>query len=263
MSLQGYWSDQKAPAFENLPSDLVVVQPVGAVEQHGPHLPLSVDCDLVEAVITRGMSKLSADQNVLILPTLTVTKSDEHDHFPGTLSLSADTLLAKIRDIGASLSRANIERLVFLNGHGGNAASLDITARDLRIQHDMIAATASWFGFADYSAVEPEHILHDFHGGLIETSAMLATKPELVDMDLAENFEPASMAWEQSYKFIGLTRQAAKPAWIAGDLHPKGVCGDAASATVELGNQLLDSAARDFAAFLAEFARFDGRQSEP
>lgn len=261
MSIQGYWADQKASTFHNLPDDLVAVLPVGAIEQHGPHLPVSVDCDLVEAVLDRALPGLSSDQNVLILPTLSITKSGEHDRHPGTLSLSADTLLATLRDIGASVARAGVQRLVFLNGHGGNNAVLEIVARDLRIAHGLIVASCSWFGFAEWDQVmDPAAMAYDLHAGDAETSPMLAAKPDLVDMTLAENFVPAMQQWERSNRFTGLTGQAARPAWIIDDLNAKGACGDASVATAEKGEQLLGSAARNFVAFLAEFSCFDHRR---
>lgn len=261
MSIQGYWADQKASVFRDLPADLVAVLPVGAIEQHGPHLPVSVDRDLVEAVIDRVLPQLAGHQNVLVLPTLAVTKSNEHDRHPGTLSLSADTLLATLRDIGASVARTGVQRLVLFNGHGGNNAVLDIAARDLRIAHDLIVANCSWFGFAAFEEVmQGADLSYDLHAGDCETSPMLAAKPELVDMRLAKDFIPAMRNWEKTNNFIGLTGQAARPAWIIDDLNADGACGNAAAATVEKGTQLLDNSARNFTTFLEEFSRFDHRR---
>lgn len=261
MSIQGYWANQTAPTFRRLPGDLVAVLPVGAIEQHGPHLPVSVDRDLVEVVVTRCLSRLDRVQNVLVLPTLSITKSGEHDRHPGTLSLTAETLLANLRDIGASVARAGVSRLVLFNGHGGNNAVLDIAARDLRMAHDMIVATCSWFGFADYEGVIDDAALaHDLHAGNTETSAMLAARPELVDMRKAKNFVTAMQGWEEANCFTGLTGQPARLAWIIDDLNADGACGDASVATAEKGERLLDSAADNFALFLAEFARFDHRK---
>ena len=260
MTVQGYWAEQRAPVFRNLPADLVAVFPVGAIEQHGPHLPVSVDRDLVDATVTRCISHLASDQNVLFLPTLGITKSGEHDRHPGTLSLSADTLLATLRDIGASVARAGVERLAFLNGHGGNTAVLEVAARDLRISHDMIVANGSWFGFAEFEGVmDSEALAGDIHAGDGETSAMLAARPELVDVSQARNFVPATREWERENRFIGLADRPARPAWIVDDLNADGACGDASAATAEKGRHLLDTAARNFALFLAEFARFDPR----
>ncbi len=262
MSLSGYWADLITTQFQDLPEDLVAVLPIGAIEQHGPHLPLSVDRDLVEAVIERTLGRLKQDQNVLVLPTLVVTKSDEHDHFPGTLSLSVDTLLSAIRDIGSSVSSTGVSRLVLFNGHGGNNAVLDNAARDLRIRHEMIAVACSWFGFTKVPAEMDENsITYDLHAGELETSAMLAVRPDLVDMSAAKYFEPAMRDWENSFKHIGLTGQPAKPGWIIEDLNEHGACGNAAKATAEKGEKLLESAAEGFAEFLIEFANFDHRRT--
>ncbi len=261
MSLQRYWADLKAPAFKDLPDDLVAVLPIGAIEQHGPHLPVSVDRDLVEAVIARTLPQLMPDQNILVLPTLTVTKSGEHDQHPGTLSLSAETLLGALCETGASVARSGVSRLVLFNGHGGNTAALEIAARDLRINQNLIVATCSWFGFADYSEVIDEaELAYEIHAGNIETSAMLAVKPHLVDMTVAADFKSAIVDWEKKFQFIGLTGQPARPGWVIGDLNPDGACGNAATATPEKGELLLETASENFARFLSEFSQFDLRR---
>lgn len=261
MSVQGYWADYKAPDFRDLPDDLIAVLPIGATEQHGPHLPVSVDSVLVSAVVTRTLPRLGPEQNVLILPTLAVTKSGEHDRHAGTLSLSADTLLAVLRDIGTSVARAGVNRLVLFNGHGGNTAVLETVARDLRIAHDMIVVACSWFGFSEWGTVlGPDAASVDLHAGESETSSMLAARPHLVDMSRARNFVPAIRSWEEQFTYIGLTGQAARPGWIIDDLHAEGACGDASAATIEKGERLLDTAAANFALFLAELAEFDHRK---
>lgn len=258
MSVRGYWADLRAPAFRALPADCVAVLPIGATEQHGPHLPVSVDADLVRAVSARMLEHLGTDQSVLILPTLTVTKSGEHDRHPGTLSLSGDTLAAVIRDIGASVARAGVARLVLFNGHGGNTGVLTVVARDLRIAHGMIVATCAWSGFAETEGLfDPAEYARDLHAGDSETSAMLAVKPGLVEMAEARDFRTAIDGWERDLRHTGLTGQPARPAWIIDDLNPDGACGNAAAATVEKGEAMIASAARNFADFLAEFARFD------
>lgn len=262
MIVQGYWADLPSRAFGNLSEDTVVVLPLGATEQHGPHLPLSVDSDLIGAVAARALDHLTPEQSVLILPALAVTKSDEHNAFPGTLSLSAQTLLATLRDIGASVARAGVERLVFFNGHGGNTAVLQIAARDLRHQ-GLIVASCSWGSFTDWRAhYNAAEWALDIHAGDSETSAMLALRPERVDMTRAEDFRPAMTEWAQDYPSIGLGGPAV-PGWLAQDLHPLGACGNAVAATAQKGASLLDSAAKNFAAFLGDFARFDHRGTGP
>ena len=252
------WAELKAPAFRALPPDAIAVLPLGAVEQHGPHLPLSVDYELVEAVLERALPLLDASASVLVLPTLRVSKSDEHMRHPGTLSLSADTLLAVLRDIGASVARAGLRRLVLFNGHGGNMALVQVAARDLRIAHGLIVVSCNWSAFAQADGLfDAESYARDLHAGASETSAMLAVRPDLVDMGAAPAPDSAIPGWQESLRFIGLTGEAARPGWIIDDLTRTGVVGDATDADAARGARLLDSAAKNFAAFLAELRSFE------
>jgi len=165
-----------------------------------------------------------------------------------------------LRETGASVARAGVERLVFLNGHGGNSALLDVAARDLRIAHDMIVATCAWSAFAMLDEVFPgQDLTHDIHAGDIETSAMLAARPDLVDMGKARDFRPATQDWQRDFPSVGIAGQPARPGWIIDDLNCDGACGNAAAATAEKGEALIGNAARNFALFLKEFARFDHR----
>lgn len=260
MSVQGYWAELSSRAIAALPEGAIAVLPIGATEQHGPHLPVNVDTSLINAVVAQTMPVLDPELNVLVLPTLTITKSGEHDRHPGTLSLSGDTLLAVLRDIAQSVARAGVQRLVLFNGHGGNTAILEIAARDMRIAHDLIAVSCSWFGFAQYKGLlEQDALSHDLHAGFIETSAMLAAHPTLVEMSRAENFGTAMQSWSKDLQAIGLAGQPARPGWIIDDLNPQGACGNAAAATAEAGRHLLSSAAMGFAEFLTQFAKFNHR----
>lgn len=257
MTVRGYWADLPSSAFRTLPAETIGVLPLGAVEQHGPHLPVSVDRDLIDAVTARMLAALEEDQAVLVLPTLAVTKSNEHLSFPGTLSLGAETLLAVLRDMCGSVARAGVRRLVLFNGHGGNTALLQVAAREMRVNLNLIVVVCGWGGFAETDGViDSADWARDLHAGDSETSAMLALRPDLVNMEKAKDFRAAYFAWEREFKRIGLTGQPAIPGWIIEDLNPDGACGNAAAATADKGRSLLDSAGRNFAAFLREFSRF-------
>lgn len=247
------WADLKRGDFESLPDPNVAVLPLGATEQHGPHLPFGVDTTLVEAVLAKVDTKCSALQ----LPTLSITKSGEHARHGGTLSLSAETILAVLRDICAAVTQAGVDRLVFFNGHGGNTALLEIAAREARITQGLICAHTSWFSFCDYSEFDTGALAYDLHAGDIETSAMLAAHPDLVDMGKARDFPTAMQHWEQSGHRTGLTGQPARPGWIIDDLNPDGALGNASAATASKGQDLIDSAAVGFARWLEDFANFD------
>lgn len=247
------WADLKRGDFDKLPDPTVAVLPLGATEQHGPHLPFSVDSVLTEAVLANVDTRCSALQ----LPTLTITKSDEHARHGGTLTLSADTLLAVLRDICASVAQTGITRLVFFNGHGGNTALLEIAARDARITHNLICAHTSWFNFADLAGFDTRALAYDLHAGDTETSAMLAALPDRVDMTKAQNFHTAMQDWEAASQTTGLTGQPARPGWIIDDLNRHGAAGNASAATAGKGQVLIESAAQGFARWLEGFATFD------
>ncbi len=252
------WSDLTVEEFRALDgARTIAVLPVGATEQHGPHLPLSVDTDLALAVLERARPKVDPTLDVLILPVQAIGRSIEHEAFPGTLSLSAETLLRVWTEIGAGVARAGLRKLVFFNGHGGNASAMDIVARDLRAAHGMLTAHTSWYALAGQDAVLDSHELtHGIHGGQAETSAMLACHPERVALDKARDFPSTGEAWAGAYRHIGVGGgRPVKLGWLMQDLNPDGAVGNAAGAMAGIGETLLETAATRFAEFLSEFDR--------
>ena len=177
--------------------------------------------------------------------------------FAGTLTLSPETALRAFIEIGESVHRAGIRKLVIINSHGGNIALIDLAARQLRVRHDMLAVHASWgrFGYPDGLFSDAEHT-HGIHGGDIETSIMLAAYPDLVRRDKIANFIPATYAMEHDYTHL----RADFPAgfgWMTQDLNASGAVGDASLATAEKGEAALDHGARAFVALLRDVEKFD------
>jgi creatinine amidohydrolase len=234
----------------------IAVLPVAAVEQHGPHLPVGVDTLIGEGCLARAEALLPDDLPVTILPFQRIGTSAEHRGFPGTLSLSPETVIAAWTEIGASVARAGLRKLVFINSHGGNTAVLDVVARRLRVDHGMLAVTASWqrFGFPA-GTFTPAELKHDIHAGKIETSLMLALRPDLVRMGEARDFRPATLDMERDFAQL----RASTPAgfgWMAQDVHPSGAVGNAAEGAAEPGEAAVEHQARAFAALLEDVARF-------
>ncbi len=254
--MKRYWSDHTSEEFSRLDREnLVAVLPVGATEQHGPHLPMKVDACVADAVVARLVARLPDDSRVLFLPTQAVGKSNEHLRFPGTLTHSAETLFAIWCEIGACVARAGVRRMVLLNAHGGNIPVMDNVARELRVRHDMLAFSVNWFGQGmPEGTYAPEEMTHGIHAGDMETSVMLAIDPANVAMDKAEDFRPLSREWEADYRYIALGG-GAKPGWQAQDMHPKGACGNAAAATAEKGEATLGFATDRLVELLAEVER--------
>jgi creatinine amidohydrolase len=237
-------------------SDRIAVLPVAAVESHGPHLPVGVDSYIAQAYLARVRALLK-DSPALFLPVQAVGASDEHKAFRGTLTLSPQTALAAFIEIGESVARAGIKKLIIVNSHGGNIALIDLAARQLRVRHAMLAVHTSWgrLGYPDGLFSQGERT-HGIHGGDIETSIMLAAYPNLVRRDRIANFEPATYAMERDFAHL----RADFPAgfgWMTQDLHPSGAVGDASLATPEKGEAALDHGARAFVELLGDVERFD------
>jgi len=255
-----FWADLSTADFAQL--DLprtVAVLPVAATEQHGPHLPLSVDTDLVNGVVQASLSHLSADLPVLFLPTQTVGLSPEHARFAGTLTLRADTVIRLWTEIGESVAASGVTTLVLLNAHGGQVSVMDIVARDLRARLGMLVYSVSWFNLPLLNAqgqdVNAQFSAHEHrfgvHAGEVETSMMLALAPERVRMDKAQNFDSTSADRAASSPLLGNGR-SAKLGWQMQDYNPLGAAGNAAAATAVKGQALLDAAGRGLAQMLAE-----------
>ena len=256
MTTKRYWADLTAAEFRALDvARTIAVLPVGAIEQHGPHLPVSVDRDIVEEIVARSALRLG-DLPVLFLPTMPIGKSNEHIAFPGTLTLSAETLMCLWMEIGASVARAGVRKLVFFNGHGGNTAAMDIVARDLRVRHGMLTASCSWFGLFDSTDLfDKRELVHGIHAGEGETSVMLAARGHLVDMSLARDFTSSSEQWADDYDYLGVGSTPVKLGWLIQDLNRDGACGNAAGAEAAKGELLLNRGVEHFIAMLRELDR--------
>lgn len=261
-----FWSDLTTRQFAQLAAhpdvdQVVAVLPVAAIEQHGPHLPVSVDADLVKGVIAAALPRLSDTLPVLILPTQAIGKSNEHIRFPGTLTLSVQTTIALWMDIGASVARSGIRKLLIFNAHGGQVSVMDIVARDLRTSHDLIVYHSNWYNpplLDDQGQPVGRHFSaqeHRFgiHGGDQETSMMLALNPDRVDMSQAQNFRSTSQDRSEQFGLLG-NGATAKLGWQMQDYNPVGAAGNAAAATAAKGQALLDAAGRQLAQLLAEIS---------
>jgi creatinine amidohydrolase len=254
-----FWADLCTRDFAGLDAaTAVAVLPIAATEQHGPHLPLSVDQVLVDGVIAAALPHLDAQLPALFLPTQQVGYSPEHSRFPGTLTLSSATLAAIWIELGQCVARTGIKKLLLLNAHGGQVSVMDIVARELRTRCELIVYSCSWWNLplgaevnGLFSAQE-----HRFgvHGGEIETSMMLALRPQLVEMPQARNFASTSQQRAAEYPILG-NGSSAKLGWQMQDYNPAGAAGDAASATVEKGAAMLQAAGKQLALLLAELSR--------
>jgi len=259
-----FWADLSTHDFAQLietgqAARTIAVLPVAATEQHGPHLPLSVDTVLADGVVAAALPHLAPELSVLVLPTQAVGLSPEHARFPGTLTLKAETIIRLWTDIGESVEAAGIKKLVLFNAHGGQVSVMDIVARDLRARLDMLVFSVSWFNLPLLDAqgqdlnTQFDATEHRFgiHAGEIETAMMLALNPQRVDMSKAQNFHSTSQDRAQQFAILG-NGKSAKLGWQMQDYNPHGAVGNAAAASADKGRAVLDAAGRALARMLGE-----------
>jgi creatinine amidohydrolase len=237
--------------------ETIAVLPLGATEQHGPHLPFETDTIIAQGVVARMGALLPPGLDVHVLPVEPVGYSPEHLHVAGTKSLTYNEAVERWIGIGASLHKAGVRRFVLLNAHGGNSPLMTIVTTELRQRFKMLAVATSWTRFAlPEGVVPPEEKALGIHGGLIETAVMLALRPDLVDMDRARDFASQQSDFIARFKHLRAYGPHAF-GWLMSDLSPEGVVGNAAAATPELGERLLDNSAQGLVELLQDVARFD------
>ena len=220
--------------------DPVVILPLAAIEQHGPHLPLSTDLDIGLGLLREAFLQLPDDLPAWVLPPQTTGASREHLPFTGTLSLDLELVIELVRQHGTSLAASGVRRLVLFNSHGGNLPAMDAAALRLRDEHGILVVKASYFAFsrpADTALPESEW-RHGLHGGAVETAMMLHLCPDLVRTDAIQRFRSLGQDLDDHLRRLGPEGEAAF-AWLARDLNPHGVTGDARLADAQSGQRLV------------------------
>lgn len=240
-----------------LTAESVLVLPTGAIEHHGPHLPLATDAIMAEAIADAAVERaVSRGVDAWLLPPLRYGSSAEHTWAPGTLSLSDATVTGILNDLGASIARTPARRLVFLNGHGGNVAVLQIALRRLRRTFGL-STFFTTFDVPSGDGMEgPEELGMAIHGGYSETCLMLRLRPDLVDMSRAMPHVPAHLA---SFDRIGFKGTPVILGWVSNDFDDSGVIGDPTGANAQRGAALMERAVEDITLSLAQIARFTPR----
>ncbi|MGP1395928.1 MAG: creatininase family protein [Inquilinaceae bacterium] len=251
-----HWQDLTTVDFKGLdPERTVAVMPLGAIEQHGPHLPLSTDAVIAEEMARRALDLVPADVPALLLPTMAIGKSNEHLAYPGTLTLTAKTLIDVWFETAEGVKRAGLAKILFVNAHGGQPQVMEIVARELRVRHGLLAVSSSWWhmGLPD-GLVDADEARHGIHGGTVETSIMLHLRPDLVRMDRAADFVsvlPETEAANERLRYVG----GVGIGWQAQDLHPDGAAGDASAATADIGARVVAHVTQGLAELVAEVSR--------
>jgi creatinine amidohydrolase len=251
----GYWQDRATTDFRLVdPEAAVALLPVAAVEQHGPHLPLSTDAAINDGIVRAALQQVPANATLLVLPALNVGLSPEHTSFAGTLAIADATLADVWTDVGRSVARAGVKKLILFNTHGGQKALVDLVAMRLRAELGMLVARATYFALGVPPGVfDAAETVHDIHGGEVETSLMLHLAPHLVRTAAVADFRGLPHDLAARNRVLG----AEKPVgigWRAEDLNVAGACGNAARADASKGAKHLAHLANRLAALVGEMA---------
>ena len=251
-----YWADHTTEEFATFdPAATVILLPVAAIEQHGPHLPVSVDRDICAALVERLVERLPAEVPLLVLPALPVGVSIEHGDFPGTLSLSAETMIAVLMELAGGVAAAGFRKLALLNSHGGNPAVLDIVAHKLRRKHELLVFPLNGYRYWQAERHFGVHEAgHGIHGGAAETSIVQAIRPDAVRADKIARFASRSEDMAQTYTHLRPFGRIAGFGWQTQDLNPAGAAGDATLASPEAGIGLLEEATEVLVRVVAEIS---------
>ncbi len=225
------WADYRTTEYANIdPERTIAILPTAAIEQHGPHLPVGVDTMIAEGMLAELRRQCPDDLDIRILPVQAVGKSNEHLHALGTLTLTAETALRAWTEIGLSVARSGVRKIVIVNSHGGNLDLVSILSRELRVRAGMLAVKCQWGGFGTPPGLYSEReIAFGIHGGDRETSLMLHFRPECVDMSKARDFP--SSAEVTPISPIGPISYG----WVSSDLNREGTVGEAHLATAAKG----------------------------
>ena len=252
-----YWANLTWPEFGALDIErTVAVLPVAAIEQHGPHLPLSTDASINRGVLQTALDRLPDSMSILVLPEMPIGKSDEHAAFPGTLTLGTETLMRLWFEIAQSVGRAGVRKLLILNSHGGQGGVARIVVQDVRIRLNMLAVAANTYALSDPPPALPsEELRHGIHAGAIESALMLHLQPDQVRREHFADFAAASMA-QESRDAVLRTHGPTTIGWATQDLHPSGACGDARLATTDMGQHILQQAAHRLVELLTDMSAY-------
>jgi creatinine amidohydrolase len=234
----------------------LLVLPTAAIEQHGHHLPLATDTLINNLLLGKALKKLPRELPVYALPPVCYGKSNEHLGFPGTLSVSAQTFMAVVRDVGASVAAAGFKKLALYNTHGGNASLVDALARDLRAEFGLRTFTLFGSAGARCDGLSEQERTYGFHAGEVETAYLLHAAPELVrTAEYTANY----IARVEELELLKPEGGQANFAWLTRDIAPSGVLGDPRAATAEKGERWSEEAAQKIAEILAAMVNFEPR----
>jgi creatinine amidohydrolase len=250
------WTELHGPEFVGLAPESIAIVPIGSAEQHGPHLPLNTDFVVADSLARDMLAAYGDELDLLLLPSMAISKSNEHAWSAGTLWLSATTMLTVLDEIARCVATTPVRKLVFLNGHGGNSALLQVASRDILLAHGLRTFVMHPSVPPDQGGQSPAAELGmGIHAGLEETSVMLHLRPDLVRLELGKRGVPEHLASFERVRFGG----PVSFGWLSDDFGTDGTLGDPTGATAEHGQRRYEAMITTAGQSLREIARFDPR----
>lgn len=250
----GYLTADQVASLDKEQAAAVIV--IGAIEQHGAHLPIATDLTLGVSLLTLAVERLDPSVQLWILPPLAYGRSVEHEDYAGTITLSQETLVSFVLDIAASVSKAGFRRLVLFNSHGGNVSVLETVARDARRATGLMLFPFSMFRLGlEVPPYNDQEARLGTHAGEWETSMMLALTPELVDRTKAEA-TTGYATFDRAPEHLGLLGPIPFT-WVTADISATGAIGDPSLATAERGREIVELSVEKIARALEEICRFE------
>jgi len=233
-----------------------VLVPFGTVEDHGPHLPISTDNTILEAICLEAARR--APEEMLVMPLIAYGVDEHHMDFPGTVSVDIQTLIDYVADVAVSAARHGFTHILVVNGHGSNAPVADLVARQVVLETSVVCGAMSPNAAIDPTLAEPTFSEMRrsapggvAHAGEYETALMLYLRPDLVQMDRA-------VREEGQLKIEGFNWDHAQPSILSWQdwwsrMSESGVCGDPTVATAEFGKALFETTVENFVRFVRAF----------
>ena len=236
-SIPNAYENLSWPEIKNIAANnrSTIIWPFGAIEQHGPHLPLATDSIFIDEIISEVLLLMPEDIPLKKIPTQYIGFSPEHSGFQGTITLSSGLLTTMIVEIGKQISDIGFKRLILLNSHGGQISLLNTAARELRsvTPNLNVFPCFLWSGVKGLDKVlTTSELENGLHASLAETSLMMSLKPQLVGKE-----RPCEGIPKNTPKGWSLEGDAPT-AWFTEDISESGVIGDSRGANLELGNKL-------------------------
>ncbi|MDX2377667.1 creatininase family protein [Microbacterium sp. LRZ72] len=235
------WADLSGPSLVAATSERsIAVVPIGAIEHHGPHLPLRTDALVAEAVASAAVERVAASGiDAWLLPTIEYAKSDEHHWAPGTLWIEGTTLLEQLIELGRSIAMTPVRTVAFVNGHGGNVMLLGWANRELRRRFGLrsFSMPAGAGAAGDGRDGRPDELGQGIHAGFGETSIVMHLAPHLVAPAMPPRNVPEKIA---AMTHIGFNRKPVMFGWTSEDFGPTGVIGDATGANAAEGKLIFE-----------------------